>query len=236
MNRTSSSLLAGCLLAALTVPAAAQTSRSDPTDLQSWQSVGLNFNLPNRWEAGLKYRARFVDNSTVFRGSYLYAEVGRELSKHFSALSEYRLALVDDGTHHRLGLGMQADANLGKTEVSLRPLLQYQKQVFEDEGDGTDADAYLRTRFKVEHPVTKALDVYVATEPYLKFGVDSPLDNVRNTVGLQLEYAKRRKAELFYIYRPDYGKSYNRTFHVIGVDLDFDFKIGGSKKKDKKKA
>ncbi len=64
--------------------------------------------------------------------------------------------------------------------------------------------------------------MYASVEPYFTFETgEYPIDNIRNTLGLKYEYAKNKKVEVYYIYRPDFAKSYNRTFHVIGVNVSF---------------
>jgi hypothetical protein len=217
------------LLAAAT-PARAQTSRADPTDFQSWYGSRLRLDLPRRWEASLQYRLRLVDNSSLYRGSYATGEVGYSPAKRVSLFGSYRLAAVDEGTFHRYAAGAEAGRKLRATTLSLRTMVQYQKQNFAGNDEtSSDEDTFLRTRVEAKRPLSKALDVYASTEPYFKLGEgsDYPVDNWRNTLGLKWAYAKGRKVDLFYIYRPDYGKRYNRTFHVVGVDLDFDVKVRG---------
>lgn len=224
--------LALCAASALAMPLAAQTSREDPSDLQAWLGAGVRFDLPRRWESSLEYRARMVDDASDYRGSYVTAQVGRNLTKRFSTLVNYRLATVDEGTFHRYGIGAEQKGRVSDVRVGFRTIVQYQKQNFEGNDEAsTDTDTFLRTRLEIERPVAKRLDVYASTEPYFKLGEGGyPVDNWRNTVGLQFEVAKGRAIDVFYIYRPDYGKSYNRTFHVIGVDLELDVKVG---RKDK---
>ena len=53
-----------------------------------------------------------------------------------------------------------------------------------------------------------------------------PVDNWRNTVGVQWEFLKKRKIDVYYIYRPDYAKEfYNRTYHIFGAELSADVKF-----------
>ncbi len=206
--------------------AAAQTSRTDPVDVQTRYGAGVNFDLPKKWEAALKYRLRLVDNSSAYRGSYLTAEAGHSPNKHFTFFSGYRLAVVDDGVYHRYGVGAQASTRLGATTLSLRPTLQYQLKHFSADDEQSSAeDVLLRTKLAAKFGVSQALDLYGSVEPYFTFSGAYPIDNWRNTVGIKYEYAKGKKLDLFYIYRPDYAKSYNRTFHIIGIDLDLDLKI-----------
>jgi hypothetical protein len=219
--------LGACLGAA---PALAQTSRADPTDFQSWLGAGVKLDLPNRWESSLDYRARLVDNASAYRGSYVTGEVGYNPTKRLGVFTSYRLAAVDDGTYHRAAVGAEQKGRLRGTTLAFRSMVQYQRQNFDGNDEGSsDTDAFVRTRLEAQRAVTRSVDVYASTEPYFKLGAGSqyPVDNWRNTLGVKYEYAKGRKLDLFYIYRPDYGKSYNRAFHVVGADLDIEVKVRG---------
>jgi hypothetical protein len=210
----------------LTAPGArAQTTRSDPTDLQSRVGTQLRLNLPDKWLATFQVQARMVDDLASYRGTYLSSEVERGLGKHLAVLADYRMALVDDGTYHRVGLGFEASGKLGRAKVSLRPLFQFQRQHFDGDDDfSSDDDAYVRTRAAVKLPLAKRWALSGAVEPYFKFGADYPVDNWKNTVTVEYEIAKGLKLDAFYTYRPDYGKSYNRTYHIIGTELEIEMK------------
>jgi hypothetical protein len=87
-------------------------------------------------------------------------------------------------------------------------------------------------RLQGKYPVTKKLDAYVSWEPIMKFGGIYFIDNIRNTIGFKYKVLPDLKLDLYYIYRPDYAKSYNRLFHVIGFSADYSLKI--KKKKSSK--
>lgn len=213
------------LALAIAAGAEAQTSRADPVDLQAWFGTSLKLDLPNKWESTLEYRARLINEAAEYKGSYFTLEGAKGVGSGIALITHYRLAKVEGGTYHRIGLGAQAAREFGDTELSFRPQLQYQKQHFiDDDETSSDADTYLRTRVLVKQKLSKRIDLYGSVEPYFKFGAEYPIDNWRNTIGTKLEYSKGKRVDLFYIYRPDYAKSYNRTFHIVGVNLDFAWK------------
>ena len=204
----------------------AQTSPSDPTDAQAWYATKLTLDLPDKWEASLQYRARYADDASGWKGGYVTTEVGKGLSKTWSLTASHRLAVVDGGTFHRLAAGATWERKAGATRLSLRGLVQHQFENFDanDEGSGT-AQTFLRTRLQVRRTLSPTVAVYASAEPYFTFAGSYPIDNWRNTVGTRIGLGDGRTLDLFYIYRPDYAKAYNRTFHVVGVDLDFDLKV-----------
>lgn len=216
-------LATALLLFACAQPVAAQTSRTDPVDVQAWAGTSLTLDLPKRWEASLEYQLRMVEDAATYRGSYITTEVQRRLNDYISAYTSYRLALVDGGSFHRIAIGAQANYERDALTLSFRPSLQYQQRNFEDSDEG-DSDMIVRTRLRARYDLTDPLDVYASVEPYFKFGADYPIDNWRNTLGMRYEIIDGVRIDAFYIYRPDYARSYNRTFHIIGIDLGFTLK------------
>ena len=217
--------LASLAAAALSSSAGAQATPADPTDVQARFGLGLALDLPDRWAAAFRYQYRLVDDLARYQGSYLSAGLERGIGDHFTILANYRLALVDRGTYHRFGLGVEASAKVKKVKFSFRPQVQFQRQHFDNDDEfGSDDDVFLRTRAAVKLDLTKRLAVSASVEPYFKFGAKDLVDNWRNTLGLDYRVSKRLKVEGYYIYRPDYGKSYNRTFHIVGAGMELGLK------------
>lgn len=224
-------LLAAPLLSAaapaLGVPAlGAQPTRADPVDVQAWYGGALTVDLPRRWETQVDYRVRYQDNASRWLGSYVTTELSRGVGSGWRLGGSYRLAQVGDRTYHRVAAGPSWERRVAGVRVGARVLAQYQRQTFDgDDEGGSDSDAFVRTRLQLRRPLTRWLRGYVSTEPFFALGGDFPVDNWRNTIGTEWDLGKGRALDLFYIHRPDYGKrSYNRTFHVIGVQLELDWK------------
>jgi hypothetical protein len=96
-----------------------------------------------------------------------------------------------------------------------------------EDGDLSSSSKWvLRTRLSVRYGLSEIIDSILPIEPFFTFD-DSEyfIDHIRNTIGVKYEYAKDRKVSLFSIFRPDYARSYNRTFHVVGLKFDFDWKV-----------
>ena len=216
-------------------PAGAQTSRADPSDVQGWYQVGVDLDLPKKWKSSLDYRLRTEDNASAYRGSYATAELGRTVRKGMTLFGNYRFADVDAEITHRLGVGGEASRKLRGTTLSFRPQVQHRLQGSDDE-QGSDAKTLVRTRLELKRGLGRRFEVYASTEPFFNFDADYPVDNWRNTGGVEWEYMSGKTVDLFYIYRPDYAKSYNRTFHIVGMNLGFDVKLSKGKKAKESKA
>jgi hypothetical protein len=209
---------------------AAQPTRSDPVDVQSRVGIQLKMNLPKKWEGSLGYEARMVSDASEYHGSYFDGELGRTLGKHLMLFTNYRFASVADAHSHRFGFGAEAERKTAHFTVSFRPMFQYQHSLFDDAEQGS-SDA-LRTRLRVKKPFGERLTLYGSSEPYFAFTGIYPVDNWRNTVGMQWAFMKKRKMDVYYIYRPDYSKpTYNRTYHIVGAELSAEVSYPKGKKK-----
>jgi hypothetical protein len=207
------------------VGARARAAQVDQGDVQSRAGVRLNLNLPKKWEVDLEYQFRMVDDLSTYRGSYFTLETDYRLTKEITAIGGYRYALTNGGNAHRFAAGLEVETRLHKVRLAFRPLIQY-RSAFVDDGEvGGDGDTFARTRLRAEYPVTKKLDVYGTVEPFFGFGGEYPVDNWRNELGMQYAFTKGVRLDLYYIYRPDYGKAYNRLFHVLGFALRFRTKV-----------
>lgn len=208
--------------AAVSVPAATR----DTTDVQSRGGLGLSLNLPGRWRSSLEYENRRVENLSAFRGHYFTVEAGYRPLRRLDVFASYRLARGSDWTSHRYAFGLEYERPFGGFRIGFRPMVQYRTKAADDDDAGGEGDTFVRTRLQVRHALGRRLDLYGSVEPYFAFGAGYPIDNWKDTLGLVYDLADHAKVDLYYLYRPDYGKSsYNRTFHVVGFELRFKAKL-----------
>ncbi|BDB54329.1 hypothetical protein GENT5_06340 [Flavobacterium ammoniigenes] len=204
----------------------AQTSKSDPKDNQGWYGVKLKLDLPNGWETNLDFQTRFINDLQLYNGSYSSIGVTKKINNTIELQSDYRLALVQKGTFHRISVGGEATKEIDHFKMGLRLLIQNQLQDFEDELKSNQKEVYWRARFETDYAPTDRIDLYISTEPIMKFGENRSIDNWRNTAGIKIQVANRTKLNLFYIYRLDYAKAtYDRLFQVFGANIEYTLKI-----------
>ena len=217
-----------CLMVCLTIISGgirSQTSKSDPVDVQGWAIVSLGLNLPKKWEAGLTGQWRTENNLGTTKGFYVTPEISYGIHKKVKIFANFRYADVIGSHSSRLGIGLEYSTKVSGWQIGLRPQFQYTLK-YADDGDGSaTGTSILRTRLSVRHRITKKIDGYLQFEPYFTFSPGEYfIDNIRNTAGIRYEYKKDRRISVFYIYRPDFAKSYNRLFHVAGLRWDVDLK------------
>lgn len=208
----------------LALPAMAQTSKSDPTDVQGWYGAKLNAELSKNWKIDLEAQVRFYNNLKTYNGAFFSLGGERRINDYFSLIGEYRLALVQKGVYNRLSAGGSFTYEWEKPEFEFRLLVQNQLQDFDEVGRLSQREFYARTRFRLKYPVSEHIDIYLATEPIFKYKGRQLIDNVRNLAGVRFPIAGGLKGLLYYIYRPDFAKSYTRTFHTFGAEIIYTLK------------
>lgn len=214
------------ILACIMSPSFAQTSKTDPNDVEGWAGIGLNFKLPGKWDLGIDYQLRTDSNVSRYKGSYFTPEVNYKLSKKFKAIVNFRYASTNNGNSSRIGMGMEYAEKFKKWKLDFRPQLQYTVRYANDGDVSNQSKWILRTKIGMEHVLSKKLEAYASIEPFFTFDkTEYFIDNIRNTIGLKYEYKKNNTIGFFYIYRPDYAKSYNRNFHIAGIKIDLNWKI-----------
>jgi len=200
----------------------AQTSSTDPVDVQGWYGANFGFNLKKKWTAEFGYQARYENNLKSYKGSYFSFAAFKSISKRIDLLGEYRLSKVAKGTYHRFSFGAEYGKKFKAINWGFRVLVLNNIQDFLDPAQASQSAGYWRTRLKLGFKFNKKWEGYVSTEPIMKFGGNKFIDNWRNTVGVKRKISSHAKLDLFYMYRPDYAKNkYNRVYHVVGFNIDF---------------
>lgn len=208
----------------LFISLASQAQKSE-VDFQTRTSLSLNLDLKKGWKIGTEYRAKFNENSSNYRGSYLYLDVDKKLNKYISAGVSYRFGTVEGENFHRFSGNLEGKYKYNKFTFSVRELYQTQSQTFIGDDEGT-AKNYLRSRIGVKYAFTKKLDFGVSTEPFMhkKDGVFET-DFWRNRATISYEYMKNKKVNLYYIWQPDVNKKYPDTKNILGINFIFDIKV-----------
>lgn len=210
------------LLLAISFSTFGQTSATDPVDVLGWYGTSITFDLKKKWELGVDYQARFQNNLASYKGSYISFSGSKMVHKRIGVQAEYRLGLVQGSSFHRFSVGGEYEPKIAKTNLVLRLLLLNNIQDFMDPADASQSELFWRARIKWGLPINKKWSAYLAFEPVMKFGGNRFVDNIRNTAGIKRRLSKSARLDLYYMYRPDYAKAkYNRTFHVVGMNVDF---------------
>lgn len=208
-----------------------QTSRQDPVDWQGWTSAKLNLDLPKKYEAYVEYERRYDANISIINAAYLDLGFSKKLSKKFKVLAQYRLAKVENRTFNRYTFGAEYGQSQKKNSWGYRALFLNKLYEF-DNGlpDILFGDAYSRFKIFYERELTPKIAIGLSSEYIFNLSEGIELDNIRNKINANYQINKNGKLDLFYMYRPDFAKKYNRTFHILGISYTHQLKIAKNKK------
>jgi hypothetical protein len=202
-----------------------QATKADPVDIQGWFGASVEADLPKKWDIDFSYQVRMNNNIASYNGSYYSIGVKKQIIKPLSFLAEYRLSQVLKGTYNRYSTGLEIDFNIKKIKSDLRVLYQNQIQDFDDPIKETDKDNFFRTRLRGRIPLIKKAYLVLSTEPIYAISPGFRVDNYRHQAGLRYDIKKTIQIEVFYINRPDFGKSYKRQYHIFGTTFSYSFKV-----------
>jgi hypothetical protein len=155
------------------------------------------------------------------KGHYFNSELTRNLTNKLDGFLNHRFATTISGKSSRIGIGLVYKEKINKWKFAFRPQLQYTFK-YADDGESSSQHWSFRTRLMASKTLPGRWEAYASVEPFFTFDqTEYFIDNIRNTIGLKHKFQKRKKIDFFYMYRPDFAKSYNRTFHIYGIKLEF---------------
>ncbi|AFK02057.1 Protein of unknown function DUF2490 [Emticicia oligotrophica DSM 17448] len=197
------------------------------TDFQTWYDAAVKLNLKKGWKLSSRFRVRLNENSSNYRGSYLFLEGEKRVNKYIRVLANYRLAWVEGNQYHRFLIGTNAQFKTNGFTFFTRPMIQYQKEYFiNDESSNNDSESFLRLRSGLRYKINKHWETYAYAEPFFKIKSGKPLSTSfwQNSVGLTYEYNKNKYATIYYIWQPEVNKKYPDTNQILGLSLEFEIK------------
>ena len=193
-------------------------------DTQLWLGISAKKKFNHGFLTKFQYRTRIIDDITRLRGSFLYFTLEKKLSKSFNIETNYRLAFIENLVYHRYSLGFELEEKVGKSKLSLRPLVQYQRLANAiDIETSQQARSFFRPRLTWETDFTKKVEMYAYVEPFYKIDNNFNINWWQNSLGLKYEVYQKLKLNPFFIWQPGTTKKNSNNNYIIGVDFEFNF-------------
>lgn len=193
-------------------------------DTQLWLGVSAKKKFNHGFLSKFQYRTRIIDDITRLRGSFLYFTLEKKLSKSFNIETNYRLALIENLVYHRYSLGFEIEEKVGKSKLTLRPLVQYQRLANAiDIETSQQARSFFRPRLTWETDLTKKVEIYAYVEPFYKIDNNFNVNWWQNSLGLKYEVYQNLKLNPFFIWQPGTTKKNSNNNYIFGVDFEFYF-------------
>lgn len=207
------------------------------SDLQTRAGVQLNQNLPKGFDLSVQYQARFDHMSQAFSGSYVSADLGYKLGKHWSTDFEIRFATSNVWDKFRFGIGLTGKAKVEKIDLSAKLRYQYEHylQNLPEIGQFPDRNN-IRLKLQAQRKVVKHVFAHISTEPQFRItSMQGSLQRVRNIVGLDWEFIKRHHIDCSYYYQPQFKGLQVNSVHILVATYAIDLPKWKKKKDDDEK-
>ncbi len=182
------------------------------TDLESWEGVKINFDLPKRFEATVKEQFRLNDNSRYVKGILTELGMAYSLNKHFDFGITYRHTIKLFGANrNRITL-------IAKQKYKSKPFTFGNRIKFQKEYEkGKIPLNYIRDKISVSYKISKKLSTAFGNEWFynLKYS-GNKFNQYRLLLTLSIKLNKRNHIEAGYIYEQQFNLA-NPALTHIGV-------------------
>lgn len=203
---------------------------------QTWLSLQISQPLKNGFSLNGSYQLRTNNGFESLRNSFFALGASYKLNKYLEFGLAYRFGTNYTIDSHRFTASLTGSYKFGKLETELRSAYQYRTNYFATRFEpGREPTDVWRNRLTISYPITKKIDVYMFTEPYILFSYKgTTLSSWRNCVGAKWDFKKNHTLNAFYIYQPDYSSKITVN-QVAGLGYRYTLPKKWWKAKKKKK-
>jgi hypothetical protein len=193
-------------------------------DAGLWTSVNFEAKLVKKVTFNISQEFRFNENVTELGTSFTDAGLSYKLNKHFQFAVNYRFTQrhrVDNyySFRHRFYADLKYSYKLTPFDFSLRTRLQDQISDIGRASDGGVPEYYLRNKLNVKLDLDKSYTPYISFELFspLNYPRDVVFDGIRAAAGVEYEFSKHHKIDIYYMIQKEVNVSNPRTDFVAGL-------------------
>jgi hypothetical protein len=205
------------------------------TDWASWNTIGVEYKLTEKWSFGLEEQFRLKENFSETDEFFTQLTADYELFNNFKLGAGFRYIRENDNVGNIQGyenhFRFQVDANykhkINNFTVGYR--LRYQNKnelgVSYDEGDYVNQNVRFKT--SVEYNFKKwSFDPKFSAEIFNRFqeGEDNGFNKYRLTLGTDYKIKNVGKVGLFYRFEKELNVDYPDTKNILGLSFIYNIK------------
>ncbi len=158
--------------------------------------IQVDYILSDRWSAGLLYSYSYITES----GEDALDETNENLERN------------------RFGINISYQTKRFENDLRISNRLRYQYSSVDDK----KPTQYLRNKLTVDYRMTKAMNPYIAVEPYYDI-VEGELRSVRVYVGNEMPLFNT-KIDIYYISEIRHEEEYLDIQYIIGIAIKLNFR------------
>ncbi|MGB0390619.1 MAG: DUF2490 domain-containing protein [Salibacteraceae bacterium] len=204
-------------------------------DLETWNSVGINYKISKKWRIGLEEQFRFSNNSSELDGYFTELSTKYKFNKFFYGGIGFRYIKQNDNVgkvqgfenHIRFHFDLGVKHKISRFNLEYRLRFQTKNELGISKEEGDYANNRLRLKASVGYNIKKwKLDPEFSTEIFSHFQKDEQngFDNFRFTVGTSYKTKSFGKLGLYYRMERELNAIYPKTTNIIRVKYVYTLK------------
>lgn len=192
-------------------------------DAGLWTSLSFEAKLVKKLSFNLSQELRFNENITEL--GTVFTDVGLEykLNKHFRIAADYRYNKKRSAdnfytTRHRLYADFKYELKIKPFQIQVRTRFSNSTEL-NHQAEGSDIEYYLRNKLSLKWDLEKQFTPYISVELFspLNYPRYSAFDNIRSTAGIEYNFSKHHKIDVFYMIQKEMNVSDPETDFVVGL-------------------
>ena len=192
-------------------------------DAGLWTSLNFEAKLVKKLSFNLSQEFRFNENITELGTLFTDAGLEYKLNKHFRVAADYRFIKkrsVDNFyiARHRLYADLKYEIKFKPIQMQIRTRLSNSAE-FSRSSEGGDLEYYLRNKLSLKWDLEKPFTPYFSVELFspLNYPRYSVFDNIRSVAGIEYDFSKHHKIDVFYMIQKEMNVSDPETDFVVGL-------------------
>lgn len=223
------------LLAVLMVTTLGFSQSEDTSDLESWNSLGLEYKLNKKWSFELEEQLRLDENISEIAEYFTQLETRYSITKKFDIGLGLRYIRENDNegnvqgyeNHFRYNVDALYKHKINDFTLKYRLRYQNKNELGVSSTDGDYAKQYLRLKAAVEYNFKNwKLDPKFAAEIFNRFenGDVDQYNKYRLTLGTDYKIKNFGKLGIFYRIEKDINVAIPETTNIIGLKYTYTIK------------
>lgn len=193
-------------------------------DAGLWTSVSFEAKLVKKLSINISQEFRFNENITELGAALTDAGFSYKFNKHFQFAANYRFTQrykLENyySFRHRFYADVKYSHKIKPFEMSWRIRFQDQISDIGRASDGGIPEYYFRNKLGLKLDLDKSYKPYISLELFSPLGYPrlNAFDGIRGTTGIEYDFSKHHKIDVYYMIQKELNVSNPETDFVIGL-------------------
>lgn len=209
-------------------------AQTDDSDWASWSTIGVDYNLNEKWSFGLEQQLRLKENFgnvdrfiTELSAAYeLFKDFELGAGLRYMRVSDKKDNLQDYENYFRFHFEASYKHKIKNYEIGYRLRYQNKNELGVSYEEGDYASQYIRLNTSLKYNFKNwILDPKFSAEIFNKFqeGKENGFNKYRLTLGTDYKIKNVGKLGVFYRFQKELNKEYPETTNIVGLKYIYSF-------------